>query len=113
MVIEKTRTIGILKSLGAKDSGIARIFLAEGMVITVSGVLIGNIIGFAISWLQMTFHVFKLRSDIYFMSSVPIQIEWEHYVIVSVIAIIISLCATLIPARIASRIRPLVALKFG
>ncbi len=113
MVIEKTRTIGILKSLGAKDGGVARIFIAEGMVITVSGVLIGNAIGFAISWLQYTFHIFKLRSDIYFMSSVPIQIEWEHYAIVSVIAIVISLCAIMIPARIASRVRPLTALKFG
>ncbi len=113
MVIEKTRTIGILKSLGAKDGGIARIFLAEGMVITISGVVIGNIIGFLISWLQFHFHLFKLRSDIYFMSSVPISIEWEHYVVVSVIAIVISLCATLIPARIASRVVPLKALKFG
>lgn len=113
MVIEKTRTIGILKSLGAKDGGIARIFLTEGMVITLSGVVIGNLIGFGISWLQSSFHLFKLRSDIYFMSSVPISIEWEHYVIVSVIAIVISLCATLIPARIASRVKPLTALKFG
>ncbi len=113
MVIEKTRTIGILKSLGAQDGGIARIFLAEGMVITISGVLIGNIIGFILSWLQLHFHVFKLRSDIYFMSSVPISIDWEHYLVVSVIAIVISLCATLIPARIASRVVPLKALKFG
>ena len=113
MVIEKTKTIGILKSLGAANSGIARIFLTEGMVITISGVLIGNIIGFALSWLELHFHLFKLRSDIYFMSSVPISIDWEHYVIVSIIAIIISLSATLIPARIASRVLPLTALKFG
>ncbi|MFI5263222.1 MAG: FtsX-like permease family protein [Candidatus Kapaibacterium sp.] len=113
MVVEKTRTIGILKSLGAQDGGIARIFLAEGMVITISGVMIGNIIGFILSWLQLHFHLFKLRADIYFMSSVPILISWEHYVIVSVIAIVISLCATLIPARIASRVVPLKALKFG
>ncbi len=113
MVIEKTRTIGILKSLGAHDGGVARIFLTEGIFITLSGVVIGNIIGFAISWLQLHFHFFKLRSDIYFMSSVPISIDWEHYLIVSTIAIVISLCATLIPARIASRVLPLKALKFG
>jgi lipoprotein-releasing system permease protein len=113
MVIEKTRTIGILKSLGAQDGGIARIFLTEGMVITLSGVAVGNVIGFAVSWLQLHFHFFKLRSDIYFMSSVPIQLEWDHYIIVSAIAIVISLSATLIPARIASRVLPLTALKFG
>lgn len=113
MVIEKTRTIGVLKSLGAANSGVAQIFLTEGMVITISGVVFGNIIGFSLSWLELTFHIFKLRSDIYFMSSVPISIDWEHYVIVSIIAIVISLSATLIPARIASRVLPLTALKFG
>ncbi|MEI8134392.1 MAG: ABC transporter permease [bacterium] len=113
MVIEKTKTIGVLKSLGATNFGIAKIFLTEGSVITISGVLLGNVIGFVIAWLQLTFQIFKLRSDIYFMSSVPISIEWQQFVIVSVIAIVISLSAIFIPARIASRIRPLSALKFG
>jgi lipoprotein-releasing system permease protein len=113
MVIEKTRSVGVLKTLGATNGGIAQIFLGEGLSISTMGVLCGNVLGFVICFLQREFHFFKLKSEIYFMSSVPISIEWQHYVIVSLIAIVISVAATLIPARIASRILPLKALKFG
>jgi lipoprotein-releasing system permease protein len=113
IVIEKTHSIGVLKSLGATSKGVARIFIAEGMVIAALGSLFGCMIGFAISWLQLTYHFFRLRSEIYFMSSVPISIEWQHYAIVCSIAMLLALSATLIPARIAARMKPLHALNFG
>lgn len=113
IVIEKTHAIGVLKSLGATKGGIAKIFITEGVTIGIMGTLAGNILGFAVSWLESHYHFFKLRSDIYFMSSVPISIEWEHYAIVSAIALLLALSATLIPARIAARMRPLQALRFG
>lgn len=113
IVIEKTHSIGVLKALGATKGGIAKIFIAEGLTIGLIGTAAGNIIGFAVSWLESHYHFFKLRSDIYFMSSVPISIEWEHYAIVSAISLLLALSATLIPARIAARMRPLHALRFG
>jgi lipoprotein-releasing system permease protein len=113
IVIEKTHSIGILKSLGASKGGVARIFITEGMVIAVMGTLLGDVIGLLLSWLELHFHFFKLRSDIYFMSSVPISIEWQHYAIVSLISLALALAATLIPARIAARMQPLHALNFG
>lgn len=112
MVIEKTRSVGVLKTVGATDTGIAQIFLTEGFTISLIGVLIGNVLGFSLSYIQQEFQLFKLQSSIYFMSSVPISIEWQQYLIVSVITIAISLAATIIPARVASRILPLKALKF-
>ena len=113
IVIEKTRSIGILKSLGATKGGIARIFLTEGMTIAVAGVIIGDLLGFTLCFLEDHYHFFKLRADIYFMSSVPISIEWEHYALVSALALAMALAATWIPARIASRMQPLHALSFG
>jgi lipoprotein-releasing system permease protein len=113
IVIEKTHSIGILKSLGATSGGIAKIFITEGMVIAIAGTLIGDVIGFLLCFAESQFHFFKLRSDIYFMSSVPISIEWQHYAIVSVIALALAASATLIPARIAARMQPLNALSFG
>lgn len=113
MVIEKTRSVGVLKTIGASNTGVAQIFLTEGLAISLVGVIVGNALGFVICFIQEHYQVFKLKSDIYFMSSVPISIEWQHYAIVSGITIAISLAATLIPARIASRILPLKALKFG
>lgn len=113
IVIEKTHSIGVLKALGATNGGIAQIFIAEGLTIGFVGTMAGNVIAFVLSWLELEFHFFKLKSDIYFMSSVPVAIEWEHYAIVSGIALVLALTATLIPARIAARMRPLQALRFG
>jgi lipoprotein-releasing system permease protein len=113
IVIEKTHSIGVLKALGATNGGVARIFIAEGLTIGFIGTLMGNVIAFVLTYLERTFHFFKLKSDIYFMSSVPVSIEWQHYAVVSAIALILALTATLIPARIAARMRPLQALRFG
>jgi lipoprotein-releasing system permease protein len=113
IVIEKTRSIGVLRALGARKGGIMKIFISEGMAIALMGTAIGDTLGFLLCWSEAHFHFFKLRSDIYFMSSVPVSIDWQHYVIVSVISLVLALSATLIPARIASRMQPLDALKFS
>jgi lipoprotein-releasing system permease protein len=113
IVIEKTRSIGILKSLGASTSGIARIFITQGMTIALVGTLLGDLLGFILCSAESYFHFFKLRADIYFMSSVPVSIEWQHYALVSLISLVLALSATLIPARIAARMQPLHALQFA
>ncbi len=113
IVIEKTRSIGVLKSLGASTASIARIFITQGMSIAIIGTLLGDALGFILCSLEAHFHFFKLRSEIYFMSSVPVSIEWQHYAIVSAIALVLALSATLIPARIAARMQPLHALRFA
>jgi lipoprotein-releasing system permease protein len=87
--------------------------MSEGMTIAIAGVLLGDLIGFALCALESHFHFFKLRADIYFMSSVPISIEWQHYALVSAIALVLAFFATVIPARIAARMQPLHALRFG
>ena len=113
IVIEKTRSIGILRALGAREGGIMKVFITEGMTIAIAGTIFGDVLGFVLCSAEAHFHFFKLRSDIYFMSSVPISIDWRHYAIVSLIALALALCATLIPARIASRMQPLDALRFS
>jgi len=113
LVMEKTRQVGILKSLGAANVSILSIFVTEGAYIALIGTLVGNIIALVLSWLQYHYHFFKLRADIYFMPSVPISIEWQHYMLVSLIALVITITSAFIPARIATKIMPVKALKFG
>ena len=113
IVIEKTHSIGVLRSLGAKSHSIAMIFIQEGMAIAVVGVLIGDLFALGLCELEAHYHFFTLRADIYFMSSVPISIELVHYVIVSALALTLAFFATVIPARIAARLKPLEALRFG
>jgi lipoprotein-releasing system permease protein len=113
IVIEKTHSIGVLKTLGATMGGVARIFVTEGMTIAVVGTLTGDVLAFILCTLEAHYHFFKLRAEIYFMSSVPVSIEWQHYVIVSAIALVLAFAASFIPARIASRMQPLAALRFA
>ncbi len=113
IVIEKTRSIGILKSLGASTPGISQIFITQGMMIALVGTLLGDLLGLILCSAESYFHFFKLRSEIYFMSSVPVSIEWQHYALVSVISLVLALSATLVPARIAAKMQPLEALRFA
>lgn len=113
LVLGKTRDIGILKSIGATPRGIRRIFLIQGLVIGVLGVLLGNALAFGLCWFQLTMKPLSLPSDIYFMSTVPILMRYGNFVLVS--AVILALCAaaSLIPSLAASRLDPVRTLRFG
>jgi len=113
IVLEKTHTIGILKTLGATAGDVRRLFLTQGIVISSLGVALGDAFGWALCAIQQTYHVVTLKSDIYFMSWAPIDMHLSMFVLVSIIALALGLAATYIPARIASRLLPLQALRFG
>ena len=112
LVMEKTHEIGVLKSLGATTGGITKIFFVEGLFIAVVGTALGNVLGFGLSWIQLQYKVFSLPSGIYFMDTVPILLQAENFVIVSLMAISLSLIATVLPSRLAGRLDPLVTIRF-
>ncbi len=113
MVMEKTSQIGILKSMGATSGSIRKIFVAEGLVIGVVGTLLGNVLGYGLCWLQLHEKIVSLPEQVYFMSSVPILLRAENFIAVSAIALILCLLATLIPANLAGRLRPIAAIRFA
>ncbi|HTX19392.1 MAG TPA: ABC transporter permease [Bacteroidota bacterium] len=112
IVMEKTNQIGILKSMGARQSAIRRIFFYEGLFIGIAGTVIGNTLGFGLCWLQQTFRLLSLDSSIYFMSHVPILFRWESFVVVSLVAIALTLLAALLPSAIAGRLDPLRSIRY-
>ena len=113
LVMEKTNQIGILKSMGATPRSIRKIFVAEGLLIGVVGTLLGNALAYGLSSLQLHQKILSLPEQIYFMSSVPILLQTENFVIVSLIALVLCLLATLIPASLASRMNPITAIRFA
>lgn len=113
MVLGKTREIGVLMSLGATRWGIARIFLRQGFTIAVVGTVIGNALALAICYAQLEFRFFSLPSEIYFMNSVPIMLRWEDFALVSAISIVLCLISSLVPARLASGLNPVNAIRFS
>lgn len=112
VVMEKTKQIGILKSMGASSAAIRRIFLLQGLFIGVIGTVLGNIFALGVCWAQLTFHIMSLPSAIYFMNMVPILLRWENFAIVSTIAIVMCVLASYIPSALAARLDPVKCIRF-
>ncbi len=111
-VLQKTSAIGILKSLGAKNSQILKIFLYQGFYLGLIGISLGNILAFTLSYLQLNYKIVSLPASIYFINAVPIYINPYHYILVSSVTIVLTLLVAIIPSKIASKIKPIAAIRF-
>ncbi len=111
-VMEKTKDIGILKSLGATRSSIASVFTYCGLIIGIVGTSIGVSSGFLLCYLLKTYKFIRLPEDIYYIGALPVQIQWSDSLIIALSAVIISYLATLYPAYQAARLNPVEALRY-
>jgi lipoprotein-releasing system permease protein len=112
LVLEKTNAVGILKSLGAKSKEIIRIFIYQGIYLSILGIIAGNILAWLLMSIQLEFNIIKVPSSVYFVTKVPIQMTSEIFVLISLITFILSIMASIIPSYFASRINPVTALRF-
>jgi len=112
MVMEKNRDIAILKSMGATARSILLIFIAEGLIIGLVGTLIGCLGGTMTCWLADTYHLIKLQGDVYYISYLPFKMKLLDIFLVSSASILISFLATVYPAWQASRLDPVVSLRY-
>ena len=113
VVLEKTNEIGVLKSLGANKKQIISIFIFQGIYLASTGIIIGNIVAFVISELQLKYRIISLPSSVYFMSTVPIYLSFNTFVIVSILTFMLCIIASFIPSYIASKIQPVSTLRFN
>ncbi|MBE6309843.1 MAG: ABC transporter permease [Bacteroidales bacterium] len=112
IVLEKVNMIGILKSLGATNNSISRIFIYVTNKLILKSLIIGNTIVLIIAYLQNKYHLITLDAEAYYMSYVPIDINWIHLFVLNIGIIIISYLTLLMPARIISTIHPSRSVKF-
>ncbi len=111
MVMEKTRDIAVLMSFGVDPSQIRRIFLLQGLLISVVGTVLGLVLGYICAWAGSRYHI-HLSSDVYALDTLPFAPRVIHGVVVSAVSIGVSLLATLYPSSAAARIRPAEALRY-
>ncbi|MBU2590649.1 MAG: lipoprotein-releasing ABC transporter permease subunit [Nitrospinae bacterium] len=111
MVMEKEKDIAILKSMGATQKGIMKIFMLDGMVIGVAGTLLGCLIGYVLCRIIGSYHFIKLPQDIYMIDTLPVTMQVADFAVVSLISISISFLATIYPSWNASRVDPVEALR--
>ncbi|MBN1894051.1 ABC transporter permease [bacterium] len=112
LVIEKTKEIGILKSMGASSKNISRIFLLEGVVVGVIGTFSGCLIGFILCWIQMHYQLLKLPGDVYFINALPVRMQILDFIVIAVAGVLICLLAAVYPAQKASRLNPVDAIRY-
>ena len=104
LTIRKRKDIAVLKSMGATAQLIRRIFMAEGMIISFSGALLGLVTGFLICYLQQTTGFVPLGMETSMVKSYPVKIEGMDFLATSIIIFVLTVIASYIPAMKASRI---------
>lgn len=112
MVMEKTRDIAVLMSMGTRKSQVRRLFIAQGLLIGVIGTAIGLVLGYALSWAGGHYHLLSLAPEVYSIDYVPFAPRAMDGVLVALIAIGISFIATVYPSWSAARILPAEALRY-
>ena len=111
-VTDRARDIAVLMSLGAYRPQIRNIFMLQGLTVGVIGTFSGLVAGYTISWAAGTYRLIPLDPQVYSVPYVPFQVNAFDGVWIAAVALTISIAATLIPARAASRILPVDILRY-
>lgn len=112
MVMEKTKDIAILKTMGATDRSIRKVFMYQGVVIGMIGTGIGVSLGLALCFILMNWKIIELPS-VYAFSTLPVLLEASDVLVIALSALAICFLSTLYPARQASKIDPVEAIRYG
>jgi lipoprotein-releasing system permease protein len=112
MVMEKTKDIAVLMSMGTRRGQIRRVFMAQGVLIGVFGTAIGLTLGYALSWVGQRYHLVTLNPEVYSINYVPFSPRVLDGVLVAAVAVGISFIATLYPSWSAARVLPAEALRY-
>ena len=112
VVMEKRKDIAILKSMGATDRSIARIFMLKGLIIGVVGTLLGVVGGYAGCWVLARYQFVELPKDVFYVSTLPVRVYGENFATVALVSVVICLLATIYPARQAAGLAPVEVIRY-
>lgn len=110
---EKLRDIGLMRAMGASPKMIRKVFMWEAMVIATLGICLGIALACLLCWIIATFNIVELPGDIYYLTKVPVRMEWSDILAVVGGSYFICFFAGLYPAAKASRVNPTDAIRYG
>jgi len=113
MVMEKTRDIAILKAMGATRKSIRKIFVFKGLIIGFVGTVLGVGLGFILCMLLAKYKFIELPGDVYYITTLPVRLEALDVLLIASASMVISYLSTLYPARQASKLNPVEAIRYG
>jgi lipoprotein-releasing system permease protein len=111
LVMEKTRDIAILMSMGATSKNIRRIFMLQGTIIGAVGTALGYALGLSLALALEKYQFIKIPGDVYPMDHLPVRLDWPDMVAIGATALVLCFLATMYPARQAARLSPAEALR--
>ena len=112
LVMEKSRDIAILKTMGATRRSITVVFMLQGLLIGVLGTTAGAALGAGLSYVADRYQLVQIPSEVYQISHVPFVVEPRDFVVVVLAAVVICFLATIYPSRQAAKLDPVQALRF-
>jgi lipoprotein-releasing system permease protein len=111
VVVDRTREIGILKSMGMTNRRILHVFMLQGVWIGVIGTTAGTVLGCFLAWVLDTYEIIQIPPDVYFVDRLPVALHPLDVVLIFLASVAVSFVATIYPARQASRLEPVEAIR--
>ena len=112
IILERIKMIGLLKALGATNSQIRHIFIYIAERLVLKGILIGNVIALSLILIQANYHIIPLDPNAYYLSYVPIEINWWQLLVLNICVVLVSILILIIPSHLASKINPVQTMRY-
>ncbi len=112
IILERVNMIGIMKAMGATNAQIRAIFIYMAQRLVVKGLVIGNIIGLTLLFIQQRFHTIPLDSEAYYLDFVPVEINPWYIIVLNLAVVIISSLLLILPSHIISGMSPARSIRY-
>jgi len=113
LIIMRSNFIGLMKTIGANDKSLRRIFLIQAAYLIGRGLLIGNGIALSIYWIQKSTGVFQLNPEVYYLSEVPVELTLGTFILLNIGTFIVGVLALWLPSYVIASINPIKTIRFN
>ena len=112
LVLERVRMVGVLKSVGATDWTVQKIFLRHSALVTITGIVIGTALALGLLWLQQATGFIKLKEEAYYLSTAAVKIVWWQVGLICAGTFVVCFLVMMVPSILVIKVQPVKAIQF-